>query len=93
MGAIRSAIAKELKRRKRTFYAFAKAMKDDGKLHSITIMKWLYSKKRISVETAEKMLAELDLVIVPRTIAARAIPMPDPPARPPGRLLKEAEIP
>ncbi len=61
---IRSAVSTEIVRRKLSAYAFAKSLK--GKVHPVTIMKWLYSDHRVSLELAEKVLAALDLVIVPK---------------------------
>lgn len=65
MKTIRQAVTREIKRRKKSAYAFAKEL--SGEIHPITLMKWLYSNKRVSVAIAEKALAALDLVVVPRS--------------------------
>lgn len=62
---IRSAVNREICRRNLSAYAFAKSLK--GKVHPVTIMKWLYSNHRVSIELAEKVLAALDLVIVSKS--------------------------
>jgi hypothetical protein len=67
MSTIRQAVAREIRRRKQSGYAFAKLMKQK-KVHPVTILKWLYSGHRVSVEMAEKVLKVLDLVIVPRSV-------------------------
>ena len=64
MSALRDAVVQEISRRKQTGYAFAQSMK--GKMHPVTVMKWLYSGHRVSVVIAEKILAALDLVVVPK---------------------------
>jgi hypothetical protein len=65
MSTIREAVAQEIRRQGKTQYAFAR---DFGNgVHPVTILKWLYSGKKVSVEMADRALAVLDLVIVPRS--------------------------
>ena len=63
MSTIRNAVARELTRRNRSGYEFAKSFK---KVHPMTILKWLYSGHRLSLDCAERILDALDLVIVPK---------------------------
>lgn len=65
MSTLRSAVIREISRRKQSGYAFAKGL--GGGTHPVTVMKWLYSGHRVSVVIVEKALAALDLVVVPRS--------------------------
>ncbi len=63
MSMIRNAVVREIKRRKQSGYEFAHSLRGT---HPVTVMKWLYSGRRVSVETVEKVLAALDLVVAPK---------------------------
>lgn len=66
---IRRAVLKELKRLKRTGYSFVRESMQG--LHPVTVQKWLYSGRRVSLAVAERAMCELHLVVVPRSAVAK----------------------
>jgi hypothetical protein len=64
MTMIRNAVVREIRRRKKSGYEFAHSLKGT---HPQTIMKWIYSGRCVSLATVEKVLAALDLVVVPKS--------------------------
>ncbi len=69
MSTIRSAVAREIRRQKKSGYSFARSMSD---VHPVTIMKWIYSGHRVSLAIAEKVMSALDLVVVPKSMVRLA---------------------
>ena len=66
MSMIRQAVVREIDRKKQTGYAFAKKIGAKLKIHPMTIMKWLYSGHRISLDMAERVLKHLGMAVVPK---------------------------
>jgi len=59
---IREAIIKEIERRGETVYEYTKRQKI---MHTVAMRMWLYSKRKVSMEMAERVLKDLGLRIVP----------------------------